>query len=376
MLKTYRVVVWFVVWRLGLWLAGAASLWASQPLNALGQRLSWNGTAFAPADGLRCALATCWTVWDGDYYKAIALHGYTFQGVTWPSISFFPLYPLLIRLLLPLFGGSAALAALFVSHVALLAALLLLHRLLIADFGERVADRSIWMLLLFPMSMFFAAGYTESLALALVVLLVWAIRGQRWWLAGAAGFFLALARLPGVLAAPILLYAYLDHVGWRWRALRWPALASLLPPLGLALFMAYQWRRFGTPWAFLIAQRQWEQQLSPPWVIPLTLIQRLGEQPLAIYGLHLAFWLLGIALAATVCLRMPRIYQLVLLIWLPAFLASWAFSLGRHMLVGFPAFVALALWAEVRWVRWLLVALLLPLLLICTALFVNTFWVA
>jgi len=32
--------------------------------------------------------------------------------------------------------------------------------------------------------------------------------------------------------------------------------------------MLFQWWRFGTPIAFLLAQQSWKNRLSPPWVGP------------------------------------------------------------------------------------------------------------
>jgi len=366
----------FVAWRLALWLVAGISLWYNPVLYPYGTLVSWNGLVLSRADIVRRTLIDSWSVWDGDYYTAIALRGYTFRNVEWPSIPFFPLYPFLIRLILPLCGGNVALAAVLVANIAMGLAIVFLHQLLRSDFGEGIADRSICLLLLFPTSVFFAACYTESLALALTVVVVWSLRQQRWWVAGRTGFFLAFRRLPGVLVAPIILLAYLDHQEWRWRSVRWEVLAAILPLMGVGLFMAYQWYRFGTPLAFLQAQTQWEQHLSPPWVIPQTLLMRLQSEGLAIYGLHLAIWGLFIVLTVVAWRRLPRLYGLVLLLLVPAYLGSWAFSIGRHVLIGFPAFVVLAMWRESRWVRWLLICVILPVLVICMALFVNTFWVA
>jgi hypothetical protein len=105
------------------------------------------------------------------------------------------------------------------------------------------------------------------------------------------------------------------------------------------------------------------------------LLVRLQSEQLAIYGLHLVIWGLFIILAIVAWQRLPREYSLALLLLVPAYLGSWAFSIGRHVLIGFPAFVVLAMWSEVHWVRWVLISIMLPLLLICAALFVNTFWV-
>jgi hypothetical protein len=370
-----RVVLVFTIWRLALSVVAGLSLWYNRALYPYGKLLSWNGSLLDRSRIVRRALIDGWSLWDSDYYTAIALHGYTFRNAEWPSIPFFPLYPALIRLILPLCGGDAALAGALVANTALVVALVLLYQLLRIDFGEALAVRTILVLLAFPMSLFFAANYTESLALALIVLAAWALRRQYWWLAGIAGFLLALTRLPGILVAPIILLIYLDHQQWRWRRIRWEALAATLPALGLLVFMAYQWYRFGTPLAFLQAQSQWEQHLSPPWAIPQTLIERLGNEWLAIYGLHLAIWGLFIILAIATWRKLPRLYALVLLLLVPAYLASWAFSIGRHVLIGFPAFVVLAIWSESRRVGWLLFGIMLPLLAICVALFVNTFWV-
>jgi hypothetical protein len=370
-----RVVLLFIIWRLALSFVAGVSLWYNRVLYPYGTLLSWNGRLLERTKLVQRALIDSWSIWDGDYYMAIAQHGYTFRNVEWPSIPFFPLYPFLIRLILPLCGGNVALAAALVANSAFVLALVFLYQLLRIDFGEALAIRTILLLLAFPMSLFFAASYTESLALALTVLVVWALRRHRWWLAGIAGFFLALTRLPGVLVAPIILLAYLEHQQWRWPRVRWAALAAALPALGLGVFMAYQWYRFGTPLAFLQAQTQWEQHLSPPWAIPQTLIARLQKEWLAIYGLHLAIWGLFIALAVATWRQLPHLYALVLLLLVPAYLGSWPFSIGRHVLIGFPAFVVLAIWGELRWVRWPLFGIMLPLLVICVALFVNTFWV-
>src|SRR5262249_19566086 len=163
---------------------------------------------------------------------------------------------------------------------------LLLYDLLAHDFGRALAYRSLLLLLLAPTSFFFAAAYSESLALLLLVAALWAIRRERWWLAGAVGFLLALARLPGVLIAPIILFAFLHRLGRRGAALGSLVLAARLPPIGLGLFLLFQWQHFGPPFAFMLAQRSWKNQLSPPWVIPQKLateILQAENWPLAIF---------------------------------------------------------------------------------------------
>ncbi len=316
--------------------------------------------------------------WDSERYQAIALSGYRFIGEKWPNIAFFPLYSLLIRLFLPLSGHNVAIAALLISNFALLTAVLLMYDLLACDFGSVVAYRSVVLLLLFPTSFYFVAGYTETLALLLSLAAVWAMRRQRWWLAGAVGGLLALTRVPGVMITPILGIAYLEHHGWRWRSIRAPLLAVLLPPLGLGLFMLYQLWRFDTPFAFLIAQQNWNNGAAPPWVIPSKIFRAIWDSPeWEMAALQLGVWISFIVLTLLALRRLPLVYGLTgLLLLLPAYLANQRGSLPRHVLIGFSAFVILAMAGKQLWLHWLIMATLLPLLVILTLLFVNGFGIA
>ena len=375
------VVATFVAWRMALWLIAGLGLWWSDVVYRHGRGIasSFGKTIIGHEALLQRILGSAWMRWDSEHYQAIATTGYTFEGVPWPNIAFFPLYPIMIRLGTPLVGGSITIAALLISNLALMAALLLLYDLVARDFDQVVAYRSVLVLLLFPTSFYLVAGYTESLALALAVAAVWAMRRERWWLAGAAGFLLALTRVPGVLIAPVLACAYLQHHGWKWKMIFRPQfLAVFLPPLGLASFMLYQWLHFGTPFAFLIAQQSWNNGMAVPWVIPQKILRAArssAEWEMAV--IQLAVWLSFIGLAIIGLRRLPLTYGLTaLLLLLPAFLANQRGSLIRHVLIGFPMFVVLALTARQLWVRWLVFSLMLPLLVVFTLMFVNGFGLA
>jgi Mannosyltransferase (PIG-V) len=374
----YAVVLLFVAWRAALWLFATLGIWFSEMFHPLVERFEHDDTVYGRVGVIRNMLVDGWVHWDGRHYIAIASTGYEFDGQRWPNMAFFPLYPILIRVLAPLVGNNFAIAALLVAQLAFFVALLLLYDLVAHDFDHDIAYRSLFLLLVVPTSFFFATPYSESLALALLVAAIWALRRERWWLAGIAGFLLALTRLPGVLIAPILALAYLRQIGWRWRAIRIPALTALLPPVGLGMFMLYQWQRFGTPFAFLIAQRQWKNWLSPPWVIPERLLKALADLPSwPNAAFQAVFWLSFIALAIAALRRLPLLYSITLLLFLlPPYFSNWPWSISRHALLGFPAFVVLALWTDRLWVRRLLAVGMFVLLLLATCLFVNGFLVA
>jgi len=260
--------------RLLVWVAGLVAFW-TVPLSGwqrsdptrLTQRLGEVGGALgAPA-----------VRWDAQWYVAIARHGY--ESST--DLAFLPLYPLLSRTVGTLTGGSEIVGAVLVSLAAFAAALVLLHRLTRLELGDAIARRTVWLLAFFPAAVFFSAVYTEALFLALSVGAIYAARRGRWAWAGAIGAAAALTRNTGVIVLlPILLlylYGPRDDVapadpaaapgrgGWRPRhALGRDAAWLLLIPAGLALFGAYSWIFFGTPFATLDAQGQFEREFAGP----------------------------------------------------------------------------------------------------------------
>ena len=376
------VVPFFILWRVGLWLVGALGAWYSNLVYPFAKLLTTDGaiinrTELVNEFSWRIFFAN-WMQWDSHHYQSIALNGYVFFNQHWPNIAFFPLYPLLIRFFYPLVGKHTEVAALLVSNLAWLAALLLMYDLLTRDFDRAIAIRTIVFLLVFPTSFYFGAGYSESVALVFTVAAVWAMRRRYWWLAGAAGGLLALTRVPGVFIAPVLALTYFQHHQWRWRAIRADLLAVFLPPLGLASFMFYQWLRFDTPFAFMIAQRDWDNQLSLPWVMPNMLIARLQtsfDWPITLF--QIVVWVAFVGLTLVAVFRLPLAYSLTaVLLIVPPYLSSWFRSLPRHVLIVFPCFVALALLMDQTWLRRALIGAMVILLIIATVLYVNGFWVA
>src|SRR5207244_3847982 len=129
--------------------------------------------------------------WDSVYYVQIAQDGYTNAK----QAGFFPLYPHVIGVL-----GAPIITGVLLSLVAFAAALVLFDRLAVLETGSAlVARRSVWLLALFPASLFFSAVYTEGLFLALSVGAFLAARSGRWAWAGILGGLTAATRNVGVV---------------------------------------------------------------------------------------------------------------------------------------------------------------------------------
>jgi len=103
-------------------------------------------------------LISAWANFDGVHYLTIISKGYFGTG----SIqAFFPLYPYLVRLISSV-GINPLIVGLVISTVSFWMAIVVLYKLVKLDYKEKVAMRSIVLLLFFPTAFFFTAFYTES----------------------------------------------------------------------------------------------------------------------------------------------------------------------------------------------------------------------
>jgi hypothetical protein len=290
-----RVVLPFAATRLGLLVVG----WLALFLLPSGLTLqSGNLVHHAPGP----ALLEMWARWDSEWYLLVADRGYgaddEFLGHKVPyehgdDTGFFPLYPLLVRLV-ALTGLSSLAAGVLVSNLALLAALALLHRLVERDRGGEAADRAVWLLAAFPTSFFLSAVYAESLMLATLLGAVVAARDGRPFAAGLAAAACALSKPTGCLA---LLPVWVEIVtADRQRAglpsagaarapiaprLAHLAIATLPSVAALGAFAAFCHSLTGHWAPFLERQERWRGPTGFPW----RAFTRYFENP-QVHGAH------------------------------------------------------------------------------------------
>jgi hypothetical protein len=213
------------------------------------------------------------TSWDGVYYLGIAADGYQAGPVNgpYPEVVFFPLYPMLIRVVATLVGGDLPLAAVLVANVAALAALLVVYQLARLRVSSDVALLVVTLVALQPGAVAFSMAYSDSLFLLLTAgSLLCAERGAR-PASGILGLLAAITRPQGVLLAVPLLILFLRQDGrrprpsWAWAA---------VPVLGIGGFALFMWHLTGDPLAPLTAQSAWDFGRVPdtppdPWVLAL-----------------------------------------------------------------------------------------------------------
>jgi hypothetical protein len=327
-----------------------------------------------------------WAHWDAQWYLLIADRGYAALEET-PSLAprnppedtsgFFPLYPMVVRLLSALTGllGGSIAAGLLVSNLALLGFLVLLRTWTGDRFGDEAGRGACLALCLFPTSLFLSAPYSESLFLLLAMGSVMASDKSRNLPAGLLALAAALTRPVGaLLVLPLAWSALRRDLPGRQRFSRLAAAACA--PAGLLLFAGFCRMQFGDPWAFLARQERWRGALGPPW----TFLMEFLREPRAHGGsgstVDLVVALLALATLPFVFRKLgtgPGLYSAAVVL-LP--LSSGLFSFSRLVLAAFPLFVMTGTWwAERPDVRITYPAIALPFAGLFTALYATGWWV-
>jgi Mannosyltransferase (PIG-V) len=329
--------------------------------------------------------------WDTGFYVSIVEEGYKYRGVVLPSVPFFPLMPLAMLAIMPVARDAVA-AGLIVSNVSLLLASIVLYRLADREWGQPVADRTVWYFLIFPASLFGSAIYSESLFLLTAISALYSARRGHWIWAGFFALLSCLARFIGLVVVPMLVLEWwmqrrnADHSPGS--SLPGPVglVAALAAPLGTAAYMVYLKLKFDDALAFSHGSEAWGRQLRSP----LTLLSQSFDRPpegwlkgLAAGHVHLdnlmdfTFVVVFIALGLALLWR-HRWSEgaFVVLGALAPLTSGLLMSQRRYMWALFPAFILLARWGVGPWVDRLVTAVSLVMLALFTALFANGYWVA
>jgi len=322
--------------------------------------------------GINCFLMSWWR-WDAAHYVEIAYYGY----IHVPLLVFFPLFPLLIRGLGFLLGGSVLAdyaAGLLVANICFYGVLVLFYQLVSQDFDRITARYALIYLTFAPYAIFFFAGYTESLFLLLTLATFFFLRRGElldWWLAGLCGFLAALTRPVGIVLIIPFVVLFLQRFGVRTDAtpkggtVNWACwlLPIALIPAGLLIYILYQWMIFGNPWLFSVEQVLWGRYLSFPWVGIFNAIRGIFTPGPFVWQDNvndLLFTLVPVVALILGWKQLPLHYSLFSLAMILFVLCGPSqyeplLSVPRFLLVVFPIFILFALWSKDPRISWYLV---------------------
>jgi hypothetical protein len=311
---------------------------------------------------LRRLLLAPWNRWDVEYYRHIALIGYSRGNGT---LQFHPLYPWLAAPLAR-WIDQALFPLLLVSSLAGLLCWMALIQLGQLDFAKDDVWFGSLMWACFPAAFILFAPYSEALFSLWAVLCLLQTRQRRWWLAGGLGALAVLTRRQGLLLFLPLVWELGQSKGWNWEENGeqfWDWLSPLLIPLAFGLWIGYRGlflydisakvQNFQSfVYSFLISPDAHHvvpvQGFFWPWQVLSWAVRMLWREGIYqhVLDLGLAGWFVVMTVMSWRYLRPSyRLYVLaVVLVSFSYYTGPVAPYMGlpRHLLLGFPVFIGVS----------------------------------
>jgi hypothetical protein len=313
--------------------------------------------------------------WDAGWYLQIVQRGYMWNGNAGyqQNVVFFPLFPSLMYVQGLFIGRQWLMAGTILAIAAFLWALVYLFRFARDRYGDDAARAVLWLVAAYPFAVYFSAPYTESLYMLCVLGACYHFERGEPGRAALWGIMVGLCRPNGFLLSGTLALLLIPSVwpraraGWLGRLLMggssrtevrrdrssvpWQVVAVAGPLMGVTLYSAYLYYRFGDPLIWMQGQVAWgrvfegvgpgidalvgdsQTLLSAEGIYdysvsnPVDLLNTLAAV-FAIAGLVPVVWRLGLAYGAFVAINI-----------FPPLLVGGMLSIGRMTSVLFPLFV-------------------------------------
>lgn len=356
---------------------------------------------YLPWTGTEVSLLDMSVLWDGSWYRIIAEEGYPAElplavdgNVHQNPWAFYPLFPVLSRIVMALTGADFRLAATLVALAAGAVAAVLMVRLFARYTPVPVAMAAMTLWAVQPAAPTMQIAYTESLATLVLIAVLTALIDRRWARVAALAVILGLTR-PITLPVALVVGLIVLWEVWRW----WPQRArvpagTLAAPVGAlavtgvsGLFWpAVVGLTTGVPDAYTQTMAAWRfgHEIVPfrPWIDNTAHLLFADTDNPRGYALVAVLALAVVLIAAAVgpwAARLPMELRLWMLAY-PAYLAAVldvGTSLIRYAVPLFPialvlvggglrriprwwpalavALTALSLWAQWHWTMGLLV---------------------
>lgn len=332
-----------------------------------------------------------WANFDGRHYLNIAINGYNNF-----DFAFFPLYPLIINVsqnLLPFL--SPIFLGITVSVLSLIGSFYVIYQIIKLDYDQKIAQRSLLILTVFPLSFFYHSVYPDSLFLLLTTVCFYFARKGNWILVGVFGFLSTLTRLSGLALIPALFVEwYLQHqlslksikninIALLKKFFNTCFITLILTFFGILSYMIYLGIFFHDPFLFQKSMIAWGQNQTtfPPQVIYRYLkIFLFVDKNLVVYWIAVLeflsmFLYLGLSLFVIKKIRISYGIFMLALLSLVTFTGTFA-GTPRYLLHLFPAFLGLALILKNERVLKFVIFVFLILGFLLTSLFIRGYFVS
>lgn len=316
--------------------------------------------------------------WDSGWYSSIVLAGYP-KSIA-PVYAFFPLFPLLVSVVAK-FGIHFLVAGYFINIVASFFASLALYKLAREFVTEKYSLYTVLLFLVFPMSFFMFAFYTEAVFCALSFWAIYFARKQQWAYASILTMFCTATRLVGLLVMIPVVLEYLRAKQYSIKKFDYNVLWFALMPLGLIAYMIYSYTQVGSYFAMFEAYKlgEWSYQSFQPNFV-LTLIRsaiQVGKTGEFLVLLPLLCWVGFASVIFVVRKKLPLsyvVYTIASLVFIV--LNGNLTSVNRYVLPLFPVFIAMVMLLRNKEV---LLTFLITVFMLCQGvffvMFANGHWI-
>lgn len=325
--------------------------------------------------------------YDAQWYLKIASSGYPFHpkinsnadkrimdGLTY---AFFPLYPMLIRLVSIAFG-NIELSAFSLSIVLLIANFFSLYFVTGRLFSKSLAIKSILLIFLFPFSVFFRSYFTEGLYLFLLIWFSYFLIRKKLLLAAIALGLLNMTKGSGLLLDALYLYVLWKEVKEKKTSLANACKLIVILVVPFLLWMLFCFIQTGNPLYFYTVRSAWYNSPIPPLLYNFSLLFLFPFLP--VHSFHYSQIDILVVLIASLILMKSRkflgfnLWWIAFILWINPLLASDTMSFTRYQSVSFPLFIYIANILPNK-LYWLVLLLFAIGFAVVSLFFVNWWWI-
>lgn len=279
-----------------------------------------------------------WCQWDCGWYKDIAQNGYSSQIKDYGQANyvFFPLFPIAMYLG-SLITHDVILSGFIISNFASIIALVYLYKLLRLDFSNEDSFTSIKWLIAIPTSFLLTTVMSEAIFMALLVSAFYYARIHKFWIVGILGLLMTLTRSIGFFMLIPLFYEYLIFINFDSKQIKKEILSFVMFPVGLLIWMLYNFHLVHDPIGFLTIQKAWEKT---PVLSTRKFIRAFIKGDFEIlFDFFYLMSLIPLIVWGRTQLRTSYLMLIVLAILIP--LPGGFQSMPRYLLIAFPLYILL-----------------------------------
>lgn len=308
--------------------------------------------------------------WDGGHFLGIAKFGYdkNFQ------YAFFPLYPLMIKLISGI-TQSYFWAAILISIASTYLGVQILYKLVALEYDKKLAEKAVAAMFFFPASFYFLTAYSEGLFFLLVISTFYFLKSRKLIWATIFASLASATRLAGLALVLGMLVEVITTSGIGKK--NWYVFFA---PFGFLIYCWYLYYQTGDPFYFISAENHWQRSLAIPAISFWETIKNLSQTGFINNHfnvfLDLIFAVFGVGLSIRAFRFLSPGYATYFLasVLLPLFTPILT-STARFLLPIFPIFILLAL-TKNKFLVFGYQLISIMMLSIFVTLFVSGYWVS